>query len=129
MSNEAIKVSGPITFISDPQVISDKLTKQTIVITMGDKYPEPIAVEAANDKLDMLHGLKVGDEIVAYANLRGREWNGRYFVNLSLWKIEAAGTTSQAAPAAATLPRQNANPSLRQQPGAQIADPSDEMPF
>ena len=129
MSDTQTKVTGIVQQIDEPQVISDKLTKRQIVLTVGDKYPEPIAFEAVNDRCDLLDGLTVGQELTAYYNLRGREWNGRFFVNLSLWKIEAAGTTSQAAPAAATLPRQNANPSLRQQPQVQVADPSESLPF
>ena len=129
MSETQNKATGIILKIDAPQVISEKLTKRQIVLTVGDKYPEPIAFEAVNDKCDLLGGLTEGSEATVYYNLRGREWNGRYFVNLSLWKIEAAGT-AQSAPAKANINAANANPSLRQQPqAAQIADESDGLPF
>ena len=121
------KLTGIVQQIDEPQVISDKLTKRQIVLTVGDKYPEPIAIEAINDRCDLLDTVSVGQEITAFVNVRGKAWKDRFFTTLALWKIEAAGGAQP--PAKSDFASANKNPSLRQQPGAQIADPSDEMPF
>ena len=120
------KITGIVQQIDEPQVISDKLTKRQIVLTVGDKYPEPIAIEAINDRCDLLDTVAVGQEITAFVNVRGKAWKDRFFTTLALWKIEAAGN-AQPAPAAAPA-TQNRNPSLRSQT-TPIADPSEDLPF
>jgi hypothetical protein len=46
----------------------------------------------------LLDGCKVGDEVEASFNLRGREWQDKHFNSLELWKIEVL-TAAAVAPA------------------------------
>ena len=62
------------------------------------------------------------DEITVHFNLRGREWNDRFFTNLDAWRIENAGG-SKAAPAGDVS--DNDYPELTKVP----ADISDDIPF
>ena len=128
MSDTQLKLTGTVFRIEEPVQVTEKLTKRNFVVTTGDKYPETVAFELINTNCELADAFSEGQQVDVSFNVRGREYNGKFYTNLSAWRIDAAGG-AQAAPAAATLPRQNTNPSLRQQPGAQIADPSDEMPF
>ena len=123
--SDQLKLSGTVYAIEAPVQISEKLTKRNFVVTTGDKYPEIVAFEMLNDKCDLADGFTVGQQVEVSFNVRGREYNGKFYTNLSAWKIESAGG-AQATTAAA--PRQNNNASLRAQP-AQIADDSNDLPF
>jgi single-strand DNA-binding protein len=39
------------------------------------------------DKCNILDKFKEGQEVEVSFNLRGREWNGKYFTNLEAWKV------------------------------------------
>lgn len=86
---ESIKISGEVVGLTQVDNISEKLTKQTVAIKTQEKYPQVIGVEAINDKVDMLKGLSSGQQVTAHCNLRGREYKGKYYISLSLWKLEA----------------------------------------
>ena len=86
---ESIKISGEIVALTQVETPSQNLTKQTIAIKTDDKYPQVIGVEAFNDKLDLLKGLSSGQKVTVHCNLRGREYKGKYYISLALWKVEA----------------------------------------
>ena len=56
-------------------------------------------VEFVQDKVALLDSLSPGDEVTVTFDIRGREYNGRYFNNLQGWKIETQGAGAAAAPA------------------------------
>jgi len=62
------------------------------------RYPQMVKFQLVQDKCDEIEKFNEGDNIRVHFNLRGREWQGKYFTNLNAWRIEA-GTA--AAPAAA----------------------------
>jgi len=53
-------------------------------------------LECWKDRAKALDMVRVGDTVTAAYNLNGREYNGRYYVSLTCWKIDA---TPGAAPA------------------------------
>lgn len=86
------KIKGKVVAITPVEQIGDKLTKkQTIVIEESTgEYPDSVAIEAYGDaKVEQLEGIKVGDEVTAYFNLKAREWKGRWFQGAGLWKIKS----------------------------------------
>jgi hypothetical protein len=54
-------------------------------------------VEFGKEKIDLLSSVAVGNEVSASVNIRGSEYNGRYFVSLAGWKIDilSAGTSTE----------------------------------
>ena len=63
-------------------------------------------------------------------DLRGREWNEKYFTNLNAWRIEAAdGSTGGAAPSAAAPKQNTPAPASTAAPAAPQADFDDDIPF
>ncbi len=72
-----------------------------MVVTVEDgKYPQEINLEFVQDKVSLLDNVQVGQEVTVTFDIRGREYNGRYFNNLQGWKIQAGA----AAPAADDKP-------------------------
>jgi len=91
MSESTIK--GAIKLINPIKVISDKFSVREFVITTPDaKYPQDILFQTINDKMDVLETLGVGQQVEVSYNVRGREFNGRYYNTLDAWKIEVTGS-------------------------------------
>lgn len=90
------ELTGKIKLIQDEQTFNSGFRKREIVVTVEDgKYPQEILLEFLQDKIELLNGFAPGQDVTVSFNLRGREYNGRYFNNLAAWKIAAveAGAT------------------------------------
>jgi len=88
----AYDLTGKIKLIQDAQTFGSGFTKREMVVTVEDgKYPQDINLEFVQDKISLLDNLQVGQQVTVTFDLRGREYNGRYFNNLQGWKIVAAG--------------------------------------
>jgi len=95
----AYDLTGKVKLIQDAKTISDKFTVREFVVTVEDgNYPQDVALQIVNDKVSLLDNLQVGQEITVSFDIRGREYNGRYFNNLNAWKIQTA-TAAPTAPA------------------------------
>jgi hypothetical protein len=84
-----MELRGTIKVITEPVKVSDKFTKQQIVLTIDEdtKYPQDIAIEFLNDKLDLVKKQSIGDKVAVGVNLRGNEYNGKYYNNIVGWKV------------------------------------------
>lgn len=84
-----MELSGKVHEIGEKQTITEKLTKQDLIILddTNPQYPEYIKIEALNAKCDLLNNLSQGQQITVSFNLKGRESKGNYYNSLQLWKI------------------------------------------
>jgi hypothetical protein len=110
-----MEVSGKIKLIYDEQSFASGFTKREFVVTTQEQYPQDIKLECVKDKTAMLNGLQPGDDVTVHFNLRGNEYQGKYFVNLQAWKLDrgtSASTESfeqfQGIPQSAPLPTADA---------------------
>jgi single-strand DNA-binding protein len=95
-------ITGRIKLIKDEQSFPSGFVKREFVVTTEEQYPQDIQLELIKDKTSLVSNYKTGDRIKVFFNIRGSEYNGRYFVNLQAWKIEnALAGSSETAPAAA----------------------------
>ncbi len=119
----AFQVDGKLHKIFDTEQKSEKFRAREFVIEIVDgNYPQMIKFQLTQDKCELADNYNEGDEITVHFNLRGREWNDRFFTNLDAWRIENAGG-SKAAPAGDVS--DNDYPELTKVP----ADISDDIPF
>lgn len=84
-----MNIKGKIKQIGETVAVSDKFRKREIVVTIDadTKYPQHVTFQVSQDKCESLDNLKVGYEVVVEFNLKGREWNGKYFNTLEAWKV------------------------------------------
>ena len=77
--------------------------REFVIEADDGRYPQMIKFQLVQDKCDEIDKYNEGDNIRVHFNLRGREWQGKYFTNLNAWRIEngTAATPAAAAPAAA----------------------------
>ena len=84
------------------------------------------------DKVQELDKYQVGDRVKVSFNLKSREFNGRWYNDLQIWRIAPAGEAAPAAPAASAYTQPAAPapvapaPTLDDMP-ADI--PEDDLPF
>jgi len=87
------EISGKIKLINDAETYGT-FTKRSFVVTTSEQYPQEVQLECHQDKCDLLDKFKVGDEIKASLNIRGKLWinpEGKevYFNTIVAWRIEA----------------------------------------
>ena len=86
----AFDLSGKVKLVQDAQTFASGFTKRELILTVEDgKYPQDICLEFLQDKVSLLDSVQVGQDVKISFDIRGREYNGRYFNNLVGWKIEA----------------------------------------
>jgi hypothetical protein len=123
------EAKGSIKWIGDIQTFPSGFTKREFVVTTShDKYPQDLKFETVKDKCAMLDDYGVGQAVTVNFDIRGNEYNGKYFVNLSCWKLQAADASapapSRGAPAGQAQPAGEPSPEdLRDD------DDFDEIPF
>lgn len=94
------QLSGTVKEIFEEQTFGSGFNKREFVVTdEAEKYPQDIKFECVKDNVELVNKLNKGDRINVTFDIRGREWQGKYFVNLVAWKIEALeGSSSSSEP-------------------------------
>lgn len=88
----SFELTGILKVLDETQTFASGFSKREFVIEVPDgKYPQLIKFEALKEKINLLDSVNIGDELKVTFDLRGREYNGKYFVNLNAWKVESSG--------------------------------------
>ena len=98
--SEQLSLKGTVETILPVETFDSGFQKQVLVVNTGGEYPQQIPVEFVKDSISKLENLQVGQPITVGINIRGNEYNGKYYANIQGWRVEAGqmGQT-QAAPA------------------------------
>lgn len=97
MANE---ITGTVKVIFDEQTFASGFNKREIVVTdSSDKYPQDIKIEFVKAQVAQMAGIIVGDQVTITYDVRGNEYNGKYYVNLVGWRLNRLGEKRQAPPA------------------------------
>jgi len=84
----AYKAEGKIQKIFETEQKSATFQAREFVIEVADgQYPQMVKFQLVQDKCGLVDDYKEGDEVSVDFDLRGREWNGKYFTNLQAWRI------------------------------------------
>jgi hypothetical protein len=95
---EELKAKGTIHLIGEPRQVSEKMNLVEFVLSIGDKYPQMVQFQAVNERVKFLDGAKVGQECEVKFDLRGREYNGKFYVSLNAWDIRIASASPASKP-------------------------------
>ena len=88
----SFELTGTLKVLEDLQTFSSGFSKREFVIEVPDgKYPQMVKFDTLKDKTNLLDNVSIGDELKVTFDIRGREYNGKYYVNLNAWKIEGGG--------------------------------------
>lgn len=96
-----MEVKGTIRVINATKVVSEKFSSREFVVETSEQYPQFISMQMTNAKCPVLDGYKVGEQVTASINLRGRKWTDKegvdkYFNTIECWKINKEGATAPA---------------------------------
>jgi hypothetical protein len=90
------ELSGKLKWIGEAQTFASGFIKREFVVTTNhDKYPQDIKFEVVKEKCPQLDPLELNQDVSVSFDIRGNEYNGKYYVNLSCWKVLPTGEHSQ----------------------------------
>lgn len=118
MSNETLAIEGTILKVFDTVQISEKFSKRELIIETDDRYPQTVKIDFVQNLTTLLDDKKEGQKVKVYFNVRGRQWQDKYFVALHGWRMEVLEDVGEIKPLPAEVvnaPETNAY--------------SDELPF
>jgi len=127
----AYELTGTIKKIFPRQDFPSGFYKQEVVVsTVEERFPQDIKLDCLKEKADLLQNFKEGDSVKVFFDLRGREWNERYFVDLSVWKLEAVEGKA-AAPAGPPVHEPEPEPAeaVAEEPGNHSIEEDEDIPF
>ncbi|MEQ9188177.1 MAG: DUF3127 domain-containing protein [Cryomorphaceae bacterium] len=123
----SMEVEGSIKVVFDTQTFNSGFQKKEFVITTKEQYPQDVKFELIKERIDLIDPYSEGDNIKVHFNLRGNEYNGKYFVNLQAWRIEPVGS-SQAAAGGTASADPFADAGFPETPNADTSS-EDDLPF
>lgn len=75
-----------------------KWEKQQFVIETEEQFPKKVCIHVWNDKLPILEGIVEGDRINVHINIASREYNSKWYTDITAWRIERDADEGSAPP-------------------------------
>ncbi len=99
----SFEITGKLYKKFDTEVKSERFQAREFVLLLEEgQYPQYIKFQLTQDRCNLIDQYEEGEMIKVHFDLRGREWNGKFFTNLNAWRIESV--QSDAPPAADDFP-------------------------
>ncbi len=67
--------------------------KQDIIVETEGKFPKKVCMAIWGDKVDVRH-LQIGKQLNISFDVESREFNGKWYTDVKVFKIEAAGSST-----------------------------------
>ena len=124
----AFEVKGTLKKLFDQQDFPSGFYKRDFVITTMEQYPQDIKFSALKEKSEQLGQFSEGDVLNVKFDLRGREYNGQFYVDLNAWRIERGDQTAGAEAGQPAAVSAAPMPPVPPMPATAPAD-EDDLPF
>ena len=85
-----MELTGKLKVKMDEQKFDSGFFKREFVVTTQEQYPQDVKFELFKEKCEMIANVNDGDMIKVLFDIRGNEYNGKYYNNLVAWKVEGA---------------------------------------
>jgi len=85
----SFEVVGRLHKKFDTEKKTESFQAREFVIEVDGQYPQFVKFQLVQDRCSAIEQYNEGDMIKVSFDLRGREWQGKYFTNLNAWKIQA----------------------------------------
>ena len=108
--------------------------KQDLIIETEEQFPKTVCLTCWTNQIDEIQKFAPGQTIKAQIDLSSREFNGKWYTDVRVWRFEPIGATTT--PATAPQPMQQ--PMMHQTPPAAApateyfppaGDSVDDLPF
>lgn len=96
-----MELSGTVKKITENQTFSSGFQKRELILLTEEQYPQTIAIEFLQEKVNLLDNVTEGDSVKIGINIRGREWTSpqgeiKYFNSINGWRIEKTASAGSA---------------------------------
>ena len=102
--------------------------REFVILVESGNYPQYIKFQLVQDRCALIDNNNEGDMIKVHFDLRGREWNGKYFTNLNAWRVEGAAVAATPPPSQNAPAPSNDFPTVADAPSTEM-DAGDDLPF
>ena len=82
-------IEGRLHVVKPKQDIKESFSKREFVIETEENYPQFILFELTKEH-ERIDAFQLGQRIRVYFNLKGRQWQDKFFTNLQAWRMESA---------------------------------------
>lgn len=132
----SFEVAGKLFKKFETEQKSERFKAREFVLEVEDgQYPQLVKFQLVQDRVDALDPFDEGDMINVHFDLRGRQWQDKFFTNLNAWRIERKEATASTGSAPAEdasfpndpFPAGESNSGGGNAPAA--ADDMDDLPF
>lgn len=96
MAGNEFFLEGRLIKKYDTQQVTASFSKREFVVEVPGTYVQYAKFELKQAKCGELDGYNEGDQIKVHFNIEGRQWQDKYFTNLSAWRLERAGGQNNA---------------------------------
>jgi hypothetical protein len=91
----AFEIEGILHKKYETESKSSSFQTREFVITTDGTYPQFIKFQLTQDKCGLIDSYNEGEKLKVSFDLRGREWQDKYFTNLNAWRVDkSAGNNS-----------------------------------
>lgn len=129
----SFEIEGALHKKFDTENKTDTFQAREFVIKTEGQYPQFVKFQLTQDRCQVIDPFNEGDQIKVHFDLRGREWNEKFFTNLNAWRVEKqtaleAATENPAATGNTSFPDPSNMPS-KESSTSQGNDDFDDLPF
>lgn len=95
----ALEISGTLILKLEQQSGTGKngktWVKQDFVIETKEQYPKKICMTAWGDPTDIVESASIGDNLNISFNLESREYNGKWYTEVRVWKLSIGAKSAK----------------------------------
>ena len=91
--SQSFEIQGKLHKVFPSENKSGSFQAREFVIEVeSGQYSQLIKFQLTQERCDLIESYSEGEEIQVHFDLRGREWDGKYFINLNAWRLNRPST-------------------------------------
>ena len=98
--------------------------KQELIIETEEQYPKTVCLICWTNQIDEIQKFAPGQTLKAQIEISSREFNGKWYTDVRVWRFDPVGATAPAAAAAQPAPQST----MHQTPPPAAAPATDYFP-
>ena len=129
ISGKVVKILDPVRFVSKKD--GNEYYRHSFVIETGGQYPKHVAFTVLGDEKFKTMGVEVGGMYNVSFDIDAREWQGRWFNDISAWRVVRVDNLASNTVAQPVVMPTNATPVTPSNvvSAPQVQQTNDDLPF
>jgi len=127
----SLEIEGKLHKVFPIENKSDNFQAREFVVEVENgQYPQFAKFQLVQDRCGLIEDYSEGENVKVHFDLRGREWQGKYFTTLTAWRIDRTNKAEKSSTAGATtkdddLPLFPSEPTVQEE----SVTGADDLPF